>query len=185
MIRTGTFCHVWWLNQNDIEKLIQIENIKGIKIFPRYYHHCALIEDVDRFCWKYGYTNIYLEDLKNRAVKDQEKLEQILIRQGIDLKDVIEHNPDIVNPIVIEWIQSENQTRNASEILNMAGDFLKILIADPDPWGIESSIGHLCKGFWKTKAPFTIATLPSSLSQFSPHHFKETADKPMVAASQE
>ena len=172
---SGAICHIWWINENDVEKLIQIENIKGIKIFPRYYHHCALIEDVDRFCWNYGYANIYLENLKSRTVREHEKLEQNLILQGIDLTNVIDSTPDMTNPSVIEWIQSENQARNASDILNVPGDFLKILIADPEPWGIQSPLGLLCKGFWKTKNPFTTAALPISLSQFSPHSFKETA----------
>jgi hypothetical protein len=181
----GAFCHVWWINNDDVEKLVQLENINGIKVFPRYYHNCALIEDVDRFCWKNGYFNIYLEKLKNCAVSEQERIEQELIRQGIDFKDVIEKNSNIVNPRVIEWIQSENQSRNADEILNVAGDFLKILIADPEPWGIQSSISQLCKGFWKTKNPFTTVVLPLSLSKFSPHPFKETAESQWLYQAKE
>jgi hypothetical protein len=77
---------------------------------------------------------------------------------------------------MIESIQSETQKHNASEILSVSGDFLKILLADPDPWGSEGSIGTLCKGFWKTKNPFTTIALPISLSQFSPHPFKEAAE---------
>ena len=173
---SGTICQVWWINENDVEKLIQIENIKGIKIFPRYYHHCELIEDVDRFCWNYGYANIYWENLKNRMLRDHEKLEQALIKQGIDLKDVIEQNPDILKPIVIERIQSENQKRHASKIMKVPGDFLDILISDPEPWGMKSRLGQLCKGFWKTKNLFTTVALPLSLTQFSPHPFKETAE---------
>ena len=85
-------------------------------------------------------------------------------------------NPDIANPDLIEFIQDKNQAHNSSEILNVTGDFLKILLDDPDPWGIEGSIGTLCKGFWKTKNPFTTIALPISLSQFSPHPFKEAAE---------
>ena len=90
---SGTFSNIWWISsrvnnkdEDAIEKLIQLENIKGIKIFPRYYHHCALIEDVDRFCWKYGYLNIHLENLKNHTIRRHEKLEQELILEGIDFK---------------------------------------------------------------------------------------------------
>ena len=173
---SGTICHAWWIHEADVEKLIQIENIKGIKIFPRYYHHCELLEDVDRFCWKYGYTNIYLENIKNRIARNREKLEQELILQGVDLKDAIEATPGMIDPSMIESIQSDTQKHNASEILTVSGDFLKILIADPEPWGSEGLIGTLCKGFWKTKNPFTTIALPISLSQFSPHPFQEAAE---------
>ena len=173
---SGTICNVWWIHENDAEKLIQIENIKGIKIFPRYYHHCELIEGVDRFCCNYGYVNIYLENLKNRAVRNQEKLEQELILQGIDLKDVIEATPGMIDPREIEFIQSQDQKYNASKITKMPGDFFDILIADPEPWGIQAPVSQLCKGFWKTKSPFTTVALPLSLSQFSPHPFKDTAE---------
>ena len=180
---SGTFSNIWWISsrvnnkdEDAIEKLIQLENIKGIKIFPRYYHHCALIEDVDHFCWKYGYLNIHLENLKNLTIRRHEKLEQELILEGIDFKDVIDQNPDIANPDFIEFLQDNTQAHNSSEILNVTGDFLKILLDDPDPWDIQESIGKQCKGFWKTKHPFRSIALPLSMSQFSPHPFKETAD---------
>lgn len=180
---SGTFSNIWWISsrvnikdEDAIEKLIQLENIKGIKIFPRYYHHCALIEDVDRFCWKYGYLNVHLENLKNLTIRRHENLEQELILEGIDFKDVIDQNPDIVDPGFIEFLQDKIQTHNSSEILNVTGDFLKNLLDDPDPWGIEGSIGTLCKGFWKTRHPFRSIALPISLTKFSPHPFQEAAE---------
>ena len=178
----GTFSNIWWINpkinnnEDAIQKLIQLENIKGIKIFPRYYHRCKLIEDVDRFCWKYGFMNIYLENLKNRTIRRHEDLEQALIVEGIDFKDIAKHNPDTIDPDFIEYLQAKYKERNSAGIFNVAGDFLDILIADPDPWGSEGSIGQLCKGFWKTKNPFTTIALPLSMTQFSPHPFKETSE---------
>jgi hypothetical protein len=173
----GTFCYVWWFKENEIKTLLDLENKREIKIFPRYYHHCALIEDVDLFCWKYGLLNKSFDDLKSHAIANQENLEKKLIREGIDLEAALDENPDILDSKIIELIQYENQTRTASDILDVPGDFLKILIADPEPWGVASSIGQLCKGFWKTKNPFTNVALPLTLRPFSPHPFKETAER--------
>jgi len=177
---SGTFCHVWWVHENNVEKVIQIENKKGIKIFPRYYHHCELIDDVDQFCWKYGFMNRQLEDLKNRAIQQQEHLEQQLISQGIDFDEVMEQNPDILNPSVVEWIQSEYQKHSAEADLSVPGDFLKLMVADPYPWDIELPVSLLCKGFWKTKNPFTDIILPISLKQLNHDAFKEMAESQWV-----
>ena len=73
---------------------------------------------------------------------------------GIDFDELLDENQDIMNPGMIETIQTDYQTRNDTAILNLAGDFLNILLADPDPWDFEGQINHLCKGFWKTKTPF-------------------------------
>ena len=78
-----------------------------------------------------------------------------------------------MNPGMIETVQTEYQRRNDTAILNLPGDFLNILLADPNPWDFEGQINRLCKGFWKTKNPFTTVKLPQSLSQFSSHPFKE------------
>jgi len=117
-----------------------------------------------------------LENLKNRTIRRHEDLEQALIVEGIDFKDIAKHNPDTIDPDFIEYLQAKYQERNSAGILNVAGDFLDILIADPYPWGIEGSIGQLCKGFWKTKHPFKSVALPISMSQFSPHPFEEMAE---------
>ena len=169
----GTFCYVWWFKENEIEKLLKIENDKGIKIFPRYYHRCTLIEDVDRFCLNYGLFNKSLDDLKNLAKANLDKLEKHAVYNGIDFDELLDENQDIMNPGMIETVQTEYQRRNDTAILNLTGDFLNILLADPNPWDFEGQINRLCKGFWKTKNPFTTVKLPQSLSQFSSHPFKE------------
>ena len=79
-----------------LKTLLEIENKKGIKIFPRYYHQCMLIEDADRFCWQYGILNKNFDDLKNRAIANRETLERKLIREGIDFEAVLEQNPEII-----------------------------------------------------------------------------------------
>ena len=167
---------MWWFKENEIEKLLKIENDKGIKIFPRYYHRCTLIEDVDRFCLNYGLFNKSLDDLKNIAKANLDKLEKYAVYHGIDFDELLDENQDIMNPGIIENIQTDYQIRNDTAILNLPGDFLNILLADPNPWDFEGQIDRLCKGFWKTKNPFTTANLPLSLNNFGSHKFKKMAE---------
>jgi hypothetical protein len=162
----GTFCYVWWFKENEIEKLLKIENDKGIKIFPRYFHRCALIEDVDRFCLNYGLFNKSLDDLKNLAKTNLDKLEKHATYHGIDFDELLDENQDIMNTGMIKTVQTDYQKRNNTAILNLTGDFLNILLADPTPWDFEAQINRLCKGFWKTKSPFSGKPLPHSLTRF-------------------
>ena len=168
----GTFCYVWWFKENEIEKLLKIENDKGIKIFPRYFHRCALIEDVDRFCLNYGFFNKSLDDLKNLAKTNLDKLEKHATYHGIDFDELLDENQDIMNTGMIETAQTEYQKRNNTAILNLTGDFLNILLADPTPWDFEAQINRLCKGFWKTRSPFSGKSLPHSLARFDQKPFE-------------
>jgi hypothetical protein len=168
----GTFCYIWWFKEDEIENLLRIENEKGIKIFPRYYHRCSLIEDVDRFCWKYGLLNKNFDDLKNHVISNRESLEKKLIREGIDYDQVLDQNPDIMTLDHVEFFQSLYQKHNDTAILNLTGDFLDILLADPDPWDSEGQLNRLCKGFWKTKSPFSRTPLPRSFTSLDQRPFE-------------
>ena len=43
----------WWFHMNDIYELIQLENTKQLRIFPRYIIDTPLFEAIDKFCWDY------------------------------------------------------------------------------------------------------------------------------------
>jgi len=49
----GPFTSVWWFQEEDLEKYLQVENEKGIRAFPRYVYKNEIFEKINNFSWKY------------------------------------------------------------------------------------------------------------------------------------
>jgi len=154
----GTQFSVWWFkndqNTDQIDKLVKIENRKNIKIFPRYYHYCSLVDNVDSFCWKYDLLEKYPTDLKKRAVSNLEELIRKANYIGIDEKNFLENTPGTLTPDLHEFFFQNARINDPSDIFYTTGDFLNVLTTDPNPWDLHDGINLKIKEIWKTKLPF-------------------------------
>ena len=47
----GSALAVWWFRKEHIDRLVDIENETGLKVFPRYFNYDQLLGKIDTFCW--------------------------------------------------------------------------------------------------------------------------------------
>ena len=89
---------VWWFKNKDIDELIEIENRKKLRIFPRHIHSLSLFYYIDEFCWKYYLYkeyHIYLERKNKERIAAKEYEPACM---GMSIEEIIENDPNIDSP---------------------------------------------------------------------------------------
>ena len=61
----GCFFNVCWYREEQIFDLVKIENRERLRIFPRYISEGFTIDEIETFCWKYNFQEIYCLNLLN------------------------------------------------------------------------------------------------------------------------
>jgi hypothetical protein len=171
---------ILWFKPEEVKNLVKIENDDGIKIFPRYYYQCPLIEEVNLFCWEnYLYVK-YLIGLRENLNEEKEKLNKAARLVGIDSDKIEEFckNNLGTDPQVLDFYQKQFEDRKAEDFCTFS-KFFKILVSDSGPWDIPFSYFDSYKDFCKTKVPFLGTKIPESFSSINPAKF----DKKSVTKS--
>ena len=125
----GENVNVIWFRENEIERLVAIENKKKIKIFPRYYWKNELIEKIERFCWK---NFLCRKDLANSIIEKKnalEKMAQIAEHKGCSLEELCEENESSSTTYFVEKLLSDFD-RSKEFDFSLTSDFMEILLHD-------------------------------------------------------
>jgi hypothetical protein len=63
----GPAIAVWWYSKEDVEKLVNMENESGLRIFPRYMLYNPLLLAIQNLCWKHGFSSSPISGLELSA----------------------------------------------------------------------------------------------------------------------
>jgi len=175
----GSFLSIGWFEENLIHEVIQIENEKSLRIFPRYVPMNSVYEDIEQFCWDYYLYLNYLKEEDDEAYATIHRLKEIAKQNDIDFKDLLKDNPDILMPKDSEYIRNRfvNQAKNRS--FRIPTDFMDILAADPHPADLPFPENTPLHYFWKTIHPFRGKEVPKKLIDFDLVQFKKRQKKPL------
>jgi hypothetical protein len=155
----GVMASIWFFNPKEIDKLIQIENESEIRVFPRYYHKMSFYEEYDEFVWNNLLYRKYRDEQKRLAAESFDTLSSVARENDINLDNLIEHNSNILSTEMIDEIY-KNSAPSDSDSLNVASDFLHLILSDPDPWDMPSNAMRFYKDLWKFDLPFEENGLP-------------------------
>lgn len=74
---TGSFLNVFWIEKDQVEDLIQLEQKKNVRIFPRYIHKCSLLNLTDKYSWQYYLKDKYFQDSDTSMREGFELIEEL------------------------------------------------------------------------------------------------------------
>ncbi|MEW6672852.1 MAG: hypothetical protein AB1427_14190 [Thermodesulfobacteriota bacterium] len=188
----GSLFSVSWFKEDQVEKLAGFENRKQYKVFPRYFYNNDLLDKVENFCWHNHLYAKFLSDGKKSAEEDLKFIANRAEIEGYDIDNIKESNPEL-GPQSWEIMQ-ENLSSDFN--WNLAGKFMEILVADPDPYPNmdqlrpnPDTLRPLLKGLWKSRFPFKDDAVPNDLKKIDPAKFdrsgKDKRHQEMVKALQE
>jgi len=151
----GPVASLWWFLKDDIEKLVEIENQEGVRVFPRYVYRIDFYKNINNFCWKYLVGDRLWEDAK----KDSE----------------IPTAPEDPFHEDLSYGRIINNNGGEQELSFQAGiAFLNLLLDDPNPLPDPlDDTKRLFKGLWKTKNPFKGRTAPIEYCHLMPEAFED------------
>jgi hypothetical protein len=150
----GILATVLWFKPEQIEALVEIENDNHIRVFPRYIHKMSWYERYDSFCWRYKLYQDYLAELKMAASENFNQLREIARQKNVNLDNLTDANPGLINSAVIENLETQAQ-QSAGNDVTAGAEFLDLLLNfDPDPWDVPSKLSDLYKNMWKSVRPF-------------------------------
>ena len=58
---------IFWFKEDEIADLINLENKKRLKIFPRYLDKCLIFKDIEQFCWESNIHEYYFSYKPNQS----------------------------------------------------------------------------------------------------------------------
>ena len=125
----GENVNVIWFRENEIERLVAIENKKKIKIFPRYYWKNELIEKIRTILLeKFSYVNISQIQFLNKIMhlKKWHKLPSIMV---VRWKNYAKKTNRL---LVLILLKNYYQTydKNMEFDFSLTSDFMEILLDD-------------------------------------------------------
>jgi hypothetical protein len=161
----GAFASVWWFKPEDIEKLVEIENKNGVRVFPRYVHKMNWHEKYDAFCWQYKVYNDYLASMKESASESFDRLRDYAFDNDLNLDKLIEAEPDLATEENVEHLEKQSQKYQAYDI-QVASRFLDLLVNfNPAPWDIPAPMALFYVDFWKSVWPFKKTRFPADVTE--------------------
>ena len=173
----GYFCLVLWFNPEEIDRLVKIENEDRIKIFPRYYYKCSLIEEVNKFCWEnYLYERNLIDSMRNFE-ECKENFTKNLKFAGFNsdkVEELCEINLGAELATMNYYIEQFRDKK--AENFSIFSKFFEIIVSDPNPWNLPFSHYDSLKDFWKTKFPFLGKTISESFPNLILAEFEKKLD---------
>lgn len=127
--------NVWWLNNNQVQQILEIEKEQKIRIFPRYMPVDPVFNEIDQFTWNYQLKKHFYgslknfpfpvtstENVKNSVVKNHSflSLMDLLPQQLNATINRIEINSTSHRPSLILSILKESNLFDFSNIANAA-----------------------------------------------------------------
>jgi hypothetical protein len=164
----GANASVWWYRPDQIESLVELENEKGIKLFPRYVHAGSesFYDRYDKFCWNYKLDLEYLNYLKEEACENYEGLKEYAYEKNINLNRLLQDNSGILPVGCVETLIKQAQENSDKEILQLTSEFLNIVVNfDSAPLSERLGIGDFYKGWFKSVTPFKNRSIPTSYEE--------------------
>ena len=153
----GSRIIVGWFKNDRIDKVINIENSKRIKLIDRYYYANPILTEINKFCWNFKYA----EERYHDAVQAIQSLGFDDSDSSIDL-DVSESSLHI-------YLDKPSQT----DILN---DFLEIVFSNHPPFTFPTELNLELDGLWKTIDPFCEMGMPQSIHHLEKNRFDKSEE---------
>lgn len=107
---------LYWLDESQNLKLAQVENDKGLKLYPRYVCRSKLIQRIEDFCWKHYYSECLTEPGGDEFQKILLKVDfiKILLTRNVDFLFSADDHPWYEVPLfrstVLVPLQAEDQS---------------------------------------------------------------------------
>ncbi len=168
----GAYFSLWWFRKDQIDDLVDIENSKGLRIFPRYIQNISEIEKIDRFCWE---NHLYLNNLiqQEEEVKAQiNELKEIAKQNNMDLQEILDANPGTTTPSIIERMKNQYDDWAEDRSFRVPTDFMAILATNLSSADFPFLSYSPLMSFLKTKHPFRGVEVPKSLNDFDLNQFE-------------
>ena len=160
----GVNFSVWWFRDDQIDDLVDIENNKGLRVFPRYIHKISEIEKIEQFCWD---NHIYLNNLieqEKEAEAQISELKEIAKQNNMNLQEILAANPGIMTPKIIKHMKNQYDVWLEDRSFRVPTDFMTILTTSLSPAGSIFPNYSPLQSFLKTKHPFRGKEVPKSLN---------------------
>ncbi len=87
----GSFFNVLWIQKDQVEDVIKLEQKKNVRIFPRYIHRCSLLDLTDKFSWQHCLAEKYYqsrEESNREALALLEELEMSPKKFGVSHRSI-------------------------------------------------------------------------------------------------
>jgi hypothetical protein len=163
----GLFVSVWFIQADEIQKVVSLENEHEIRYLPRYYHEMPFFNDFDLLSYSDDLYQRFINELRMVEDRINAARKRNIQSQGVNFgmvdkdwrnphKMAHERGPDD-NYFIIQY-----STNDDAFVIDRDAHFLKLLLSNPEPWGVPvpTNYSTLFKNLWQTDLPFEDGRLP-------------------------
>jgi hypothetical protein len=145
------FCtNIYWIQEEQIFKILEAEKENGVRIFPRYHYITDLVRKIDALSKYNCESDDFINEIKRQyEFQERKRLEDYFKSSSAGKAEIPQFKPLPFEEFLAE---KQNPIINAP---NLTGDFLEVLISEPVTLtDIFNKQTESCNYLWSKIEPF-------------------------------